>query len=109
MAKRALISGITGRDGAYLTEWLLAKGYDVHGLMRHASLFSTDRIDHHYHDRHFGSAQLTLHSGDGTARGRVLDACSKPRFRRGRCGQHGCSKHFARAGRAQRRAIVGNV
>jgi GDPmannose 4,6-dehydratase len=77
MARRALITGITGQDGAYLTEWLLAKGYEVHGLMRRASLFNTDRIDHLYHDPHVGGAQLTLHYGDladGTAMRRVLDA-----------------------------------
>jgi GDP-mannose 4,6 dehydratase len=46
MAKRALITGVTGQDGAYLTEFLLGKGYEVHGLLRRASLFNTDRIDH---------------------------------------------------------------
>ena len=60
MAKRALITGITGQDGAYLTELLLGKGYEVHGLMRRASLFNTDRIDHLYHDPHIGGEQLTL-------------------------------------------------
>src|SRR3984885_10706564 len=77
MAKRALISGITGQDGAYLTEFLLAKGYEVHGLMRRASLFNTDRIDHLYHDPHVGGEKLTLHYGDladGTALRRVLEA-----------------------------------
>ena len=52
MAKRALITGITGQDGSYLTESLLAKGYEVHGLIPRASLFNTDRIDHLYHDPH---------------------------------------------------------
>jgi GDPmannose 4,6-dehydratase len=77
MAKRALITGITGQDGAYLTELLLGKGYEVHGLMRRASLFNTDRIDHLYHDPHVGGAKLTLHYGDltdGTALRRVLEA-----------------------------------
>jgi GDPmannose 4,6-dehydratase len=76
MAKRALITGITGQDGAYLTELLLGKGYEVHGLMRRASLFNTDRIDHLYHDPHIGGAKLTLHYGDltdGTALRRVLE------------------------------------
>jgi GDPmannose 4,6-dehydratase len=76
MAKRALITGITGQDGAYLTELLLAKGYDVHGLLRRASLFNTDRIDHLYHDPHVSGANLTLHYGDladGTALRRVLE------------------------------------
>ncbi|MGH6973689.1 MAG: GDP-mannose 4,6-dehydratase [Stellaceae bacterium] len=76
MAKRALITGITGQDGAYLTELLLGKGYEVHGLMRRASLFNTDRIDHLYHDPHVAGANLALHYGDmsdGTALRRVLE------------------------------------
>ena len=64
--KRALITGITGQDGSYLTELLLAKAYEVHGLIRRASLFNTDRIDHLYHDLHLGGAKLTLHYGDLT-------------------------------------------
>jgi GDPmannose 4,6-dehydratase len=74
--KRALITGVTGQDGAYLTEFLLAKGYEVHGLIRRASQFNTDRIDHLYHDPHVGGANLTLHYGDltdGTALRRVLE------------------------------------
>jgi GDPmannose 4,6-dehydratase len=77
MAKRALITGITGQDGSYLTELLLGKGYEVHGLMRRASLFNTDRIDHLYHDPHVAGVKLTLHYGDladGTAMRRVLEA-----------------------------------
>ena len=77
MAKRALITGITGQDGAYLTELLLGKEYEVHGLMRRASLFNTDRIDHLYHDPHVRGEKLTLHYGDltdGTALRRVLEA-----------------------------------
>jgi GDPmannose 4,6-dehydratase len=77
MAKRALITGVTGQDGSYLTELLLAKGYEVHGLIRRASLFNTDRIDHLYHDPHLGGANLTLHYGDltdGTSLRRVLEA-----------------------------------
>jgi len=50
--RRALITGITGQDGSYLAELLLAKGYDVHGLLRRSSTFSTDRIEHLYHDPH---------------------------------------------------------
>ena len=76
MAKRALITGITGQDGAYLTELLLSKGYEVHGLLRRASLFNTDRIDHLYHDPHVGGTSLSLHYGDltdGTALRRVLE------------------------------------
>lgn len=66
MAKRALITGITGQDGAYLTEFLLGKGYEVHGMLRRSSLFNTDRIDHLYHDPHVSGANLTLHYGDLT-------------------------------------------
>src|SRR5258707_8521986 len=76
MAKRALITGVTGQDGAYLTELLLGKGYAVHGLLRRASLFNTDRIDHLYHDLHLSGANLALHYGDltdGTALRRVLE------------------------------------
>lgn len=76
MAKRALITGITGQDGAYLTEFLLGKGYEVHGIMRRASLFNTDRIDHLYHDPHISGANLTLHYGDladGTVLRRVFE------------------------------------
>ena len=76
MAKRALITGVTGQDGSYLTEFLLAKGYEVHGLMRRASLFNTDRIDHLYHDPHLAGAKLSLHYGDltdGSGLRRVLE------------------------------------
>jgi GDPmannose 4,6-dehydratase len=64
--KIALITGITGQDGSYLTELLLAKGYDVHGFRRRASSFNTARIDHLYHDPHAEGAKLTLHYGDMT-------------------------------------------
>jgi GDPmannose 4,6-dehydratase len=76
MAKRALITGITGQDGSYLTEFLLGKGYEVHGVMRRASLFNTDRIDHLYHDPHLRGPNLILHYGDltdGTGLRRVLE------------------------------------
>ncbi len=66
MAKVALITGITGQDGSYLTELLLQKGYDVHGLIRRASTFNTARIEHLYQDSHDGDARLTLHYGDLT-------------------------------------------
>ena len=62
--RRALVTGITGQDGAYLTEFLLGKGYEVHGLLRRASSFNTDRIDHIYHDPHVSGPALTLHYGD---------------------------------------------
>lgn len=62
--KKALITGITGQDGAYLTELLLAKGYEVHGIKRRSSLFNTDRIDHLYQDSHEKDVKLKLHYGD---------------------------------------------
>ncbi len=62
--RKALITGITGQDGSYLTELLLAKGYEVHGLIRRASVFNTDRIDHLYRDPHDPEARLFLHHGD---------------------------------------------
>jgi GDPmannose 4,6-dehydratase len=66
MAKVALITGITGQDGAYLAEFLLKKGYIVHGIKRRASLFNTDRIDHLYQDPHVEHRNLILHYGDLT-------------------------------------------
>lgn len=62
--KKALITGITGQDGSYLAEFLLAKGYEVHGIKRRASLFNTDRIDHIYQDLHAPNPRLFLHYGD---------------------------------------------
>lgn len=64
--KRALITGVTGQDGAYLAELLLAKGYEVHGVKRRASLFNTDRIDHLYQDPHEENRNFILHYGDLT-------------------------------------------
>jgi GDPmannose 4,6-dehydratase len=64
--KKALITGITGQDGAYLAEFLLKKGYVVHGIKRRASLFNTDRIDHLYQDPHVGDRNFILHHGDLT-------------------------------------------
>lgn len=66
MSKIALITGITGQDGAYLAEFLLKKGYQVHGLKRRSSLFNTDRIDHLYQDPHEPNRHFTLHYGDLT-------------------------------------------
>ena len=67
MAKKtALITGITGQDGAYLAELLLSKGYEVHGVKRRSSLFNTDRIDHLYHDQREEGVKMTLHYGDLT-------------------------------------------
>jgi GDP-mannose 4,6-dehydratase len=62
--KKALITGVTGQDGSYLAEFLLAKGYEVHGIKRRASLFNTQRIDHIYEDPHAPNPQLKLHYGD---------------------------------------------
>ncbi len=78
MATKALITGITGQDGSYLAEFLLAKGYEVHGLVRRSSTFSTGRIDHIYQDPHESGARLFLHFGDltdGAGLHQVLNAC----------------------------------
>ena len=71
--KRTLITGITGQDGSYLTELLLGKGYEVHGIIRRASTFNTDRIDHIYQDPHFPEAKLYLHYGDLSVSGQMND------------------------------------
>lgn len=74
--KRALITGITGQDGSYLSEFLLDKGYEVHGIIRRTSTFNTDRIDHIYVDPHNEEARLFLHYGDltdGTTLRRILE------------------------------------
>jgi GDPmannose 4,6-dehydratase len=74
--KRALVTGITGQDGSYLTEFLLSKGYEVHGIIRRASTFNTERIEHLYQDRHEAGVRLFLHFGDmsdGTGLRRILE------------------------------------
>ncbi|HEY9699481.1 MAG TPA: GDP-mannose 4,6-dehydratase [Trichocoleus sp.] len=74
--KRALITGITGQDGSYLSELLLEKGYEVHGIIRRTSTFNTDRIDHIYADPHEEGARLFLHYGDltdGTTLRRIIE------------------------------------
>ena len=74
--RKALITGITGQDGSYLSEFLLDKGYEVHGIVRRASTFNTDRIDHLYHDPHDPAARLLLHYGDltdGSSLRRILE------------------------------------
>lgn len=74
--KRALLTGITGQDGSYLSELLLEKGYEVHGIIRRTSTFNTDRIDHIYEDPHIEGAKLFLHYGDltdGTTLRRILE------------------------------------
>lgn len=75
-AKRALLTGITGQDGSYLSELLLEHGYEVHGIIRRTSTFNTDRIDHIYEDPHVEGARLFLHYGDltdGTTLRRILE------------------------------------
>ena len=71
--KRALITGITGQDGSYLAEFLLSKGYEVHGLIRRASTFNTGRIDHIYMDPHIPNARLLLHFGDLSDSGQLTN------------------------------------
>ncbi|TSA31245.1 MAG: NAD-dependent epimerase/dehydratase family protein, partial [Porphyromonadaceae bacterium] len=66
MSKSALITGVTGQDGAYLSEFLLKKGYTVHGIKRRASMFNTERIDHIYEDPHVENQRFVLHYGDLT-------------------------------------------
>src|SRR5229473_378872 len=70
--KKALITGITGQDGAYLAEFLLAKGYEVHGIKRRASSFNTARIDHLYEDPHISNRHFALHYGDMTDSGNLI-------------------------------------
>jgi GDPmannose 4,6-dehydratase len=71
--KRALVTGITGQDGSYLAELLLENGYEVHGLIRRASTFNTDRIDHIYKDPHLPESRLFLHYGDLSVSGQLTD------------------------------------
>jgi uncharacterized protein YbjT (DUF2867 family) len=66
MKKKALITGVTGQDGSYLAEFLLEKGYEVHGIKRRASLFNTQRVDHIYQDPHVDNQNFVLHYGDLT-------------------------------------------
>ena len=64
--KKALITGITGQDGSYLAEFLLAKGYEVHGIMRRSSSFNTERVDHIFRDIHEQDVRFFMHFGDLT-------------------------------------------
>lgn len=75
--KKALITGIAGQDGSYLTELLLAKGYEVHGIIRWDSIFTTERIDHLYHDPHVNGVKLFLHYGDMTDTGNIEKLINK--------------------------------
>jgi GDPmannose 4,6-dehydratase len=77
--KRAIITGVTGQDGAYLAEFLLRKGYEVHGIKRRSSLFNTNRIDHLYEDPHQPDCRLTLHYGDLTDSSGLIQIVQKVR------------------------------
>lgn len=77
MSKRALITGITGQDGAYLAEFLLQKGYEVHGLRRRTSMFNTGRIDHLYRDSHEPETRMFLHHGDMTDSSSLINVVAK--------------------------------
>jgi GDPmannose 4,6-dehydratase len=79
MKKKALITGITGQDGAYLAEFLLKKGYEVHGIKRRTSMFNTDRIDHLYQDPHVKKRNFILHHGDMTDSSSLVHIMSKVR------------------------------
>ena len=79
MKKKALITGITGQDGAYLAEFLLKKGYEVHGIKRRTSMFNTDRIDHLYQDPHVKELNFILHHGDMTDSSSLVHIMAKVR------------------------------
>lgn len=79
MKSKALITGVTGQDGAYLAEFLLGKGYEVHGVKRRTSLFNTDRIDHLFEDPHVSDGSFTLHHGDMTDSSSLLHIIQKVR------------------------------
>ena len=80
--KVALITGVTGQDGSYLAEFLLEKGYTVHGIKRRASSFNTQRVDHIYQDPHVDNARFKLHYGD------LSDSSNLTRKRGGAVGNH---------------------
>jgi GDPmannose 4,6-dehydratase len=71
--KKALITGITGQDGSYLAEFLIFKGYEIHGLVRRSSTFNRDRIDHLYRDPRLPDTQFFLHYGDLSDSGQLID------------------------------------
>jgi GDPmannose 4,6-dehydratase len=77
MTKKALITGITGQDGSYLAEFLINKGYEVHGIKRRTSLFNTARIDHLFSDPHETEHKLHLHHGDMTDSSSIIGIVSK--------------------------------
>ena len=82
MDKKALITGITGQDGSYLTEFLLDKGYEVHGIKRRSSSLNTQRIDHLYEDPHDNDPKLFLHYGDLTDSSNIFRIIKKVRLMR---------------------------
>ena len=98
--KRALITGITGQDGSYLTELLISKGYQVHGIIRRSSTFNTGRIDHLYQDPHETDQRLVLHYGDLTDSSRLVTLIEKNPSRRGvpPGGAVACARELRRAG-----------
>ena len=73
MTKRAFITGITGQDGSYLAEFLLAKGYEVHGLIRRSSSFNTQRVEQIYHDPHESGVRFRMHYGDLSDSGSLIN------------------------------------
>ena len=77
MAKKAIITGVTGQDGAYLAELLISKGYIVHGIKRRSSSFNTERIDHLYQDPHESDRNFILHYGDLTDSKILLESFRK--------------------------------
>ena len=77
MNKVALITGITGQDGSYLAEFLIEKGYEVHGLRRRISIFNTQRIDHLYDDEHKDDVKMHLHYGDMTDTASITSIINK--------------------------------
>ena len=96
MKKVALVTGVTGQDGAYLAEFLLRKGYEVHGIKRRASLFNTDRIDHLYQDPHEKDRRFVLHYGDMTDARKFLmnELLEKPQERAIMNASARCSGRF---------------
>lgn len=75
--KVALISGVTGQDGAYLSELLLSKGYQVHGIKRRSSSFNTERVDHLYEDPHDNAPRFRMHYGDLTDATNLIRLCTR--------------------------------
>ena len=79
--KKALITGVTGQDGSYLSELLLSKGYEVHGLIRRSSSFNTQRLDDIYRDPHESGVRFLMHYGDLSDSGSLINLIREPRAR----------------------------